>query len=58
MWAQVGLDGEPCLAAVTLGRFLVLFTVGVIAAVWLQLSWLYWLLGAAALWLLLRLFRA
>ena len=55
MWAQVGLDGEPCLAAVTLGRFLVLFTVGVMAAVWLQLSWLYWLLGAAALWVLFRL---
>jgi len=57
MWAQVGLDGEPCLAAVTLGRFLALFAIGVMAAVWLQLSWLYWLLGAAALWLLLRLVR-
>jgi hypothetical protein len=42
---------------VTLGRFLVLFALGLIAALWLQLSWLYWLLAAAALWALFKLLR-
>ena len=50
-----GLDGETCLLAVTLGRFLALFAVGLIAAAWLQVSWLYWLLGAAALWAVFKL---
>ena len=42
----------------TLGRFLALFAVGLIAALWLQWSWLYWLLAAAALWALFKLFRS
>ena len=43
---------------VTLGRFLALFALGLIAAVWLQWSWLYWLLAATALWALYKLVRA
>ena len=39
-------------------RFLALFALGLIAAVWLQWSWLYWLLAAAALWALYKLVRA
>ena len=43
---------------VTFGRFLALFAVALIAAVWLQWSWMYWLLAAAALWVLLKLVRS
>ena len=53
----IGLDGEPCAVAVTLGRFLALFAAGVIAAIVLQQAWLWWPLGAAAVWALLRLVR-
>ena len=53
----VGLDGEPRAAAVTLGRFLALFVVGVIAAIGLQQAWIWWLLAAAAVWALFRLVR-
>ena len=49
--------GEPRAAAVTLGRFLALFVVGVIAAIGLQQAWIWWLLAAAAVWALLRLVR-
>ena len=56
--ALIGLDGEPCSAAVTLGRFLALFVVGVIAAIGLQQAWIWWLLAAAAVWVLLRLVRS
>jgi len=61
MWAVdpggFGLDGDPRQRGVTLGRFLALFAVGLIAAVWLQWSWAYWLFAAAALWALFKLFR-
>tara|TARA_B100001079_G_scaffold8439_1_gene7119 strand:- start:180 stop:311 length:132 start_codon:yes stop_codon:yes gene_type:complete len=42
---------------VTFGRVLALFALGLIAAVVLQWSWIYWLLAAAALWVLFRLVR-
>ena len=62
MWAvdsgRFGLDGDPCQLGVTLGRFLALFAAGLIVAVWLQWSWVYWLLAAAALWALFKLFRS
>ena len=40
----------------TLGRFLVLFVVGLVIA-WAvpQLSWLYWILAIAAVWVVFRL---
>ena len=41
----------------TLGRFLILFAVGVIAALMLKLTWLYWLLGLAAVWVVFKLIR-
>ncbi len=49
--------GVPCQLGVTFGRFLTLFAFGLIAAVWLQLSWLYWLLGVAAVWAIFRLVK-
>ena len=55
--AWIGLDEVPCPAAVTLGRFLALFTLGVIAAIVLQQAWLWWLLGLSSVWALYRLFR-
>ena len=42
---------------VTLGRFLLFFAVGVIAAVALKLTWLYWLLGLAAAWVVFKLIK-
>ena len=50
--------GDLFQIGVTFGRFLALFALGLIAAVWLQWSWLYWLLAAAALWALYKLVRA
>ena len=42
----------------TLGRFLVLFVVGrVIAWAVPQLTWLYWILAIAAVWVVFRLLR-
>jgi hypothetical protein len=41
----------------TLGRFLILFAVGVIAALMLKLTWLYWLLGLAAVWVVFKLIK-
>ena len=41
----------------TLGRFLILFTVGVVAALMLKLTWLYWLLGLAAVWVVFKLIK-
>ena len=42
----------------TLGRFLVLFVVGLVIA-WAvpQLTWLYWILTIAAVWVIFRLLR-
>lgn len=41
----------------TLGRFLVFFTVG-LAVAWLsQWTWLYWILALAAAWVVFRLLR-
>ena len=39
----------------TLGRFLVLFVVGLVIA-WAvpQLTWLYWILAIAAVWVIFR----
>ena len=64
--ADAGCEIRPVLAlmeglfqlGVTFGRFLALFALGLIAAVWLQWSWLYWLLAAAALWELYKLGRS
>ena len=43
--------GDLFQLGVTFGRCLALFALGLIAAVWLQWSWLYWLLAAvAAFW--------
>ena len=39
----------------TLGRFLILFAVGVVAALVLKLTWLYWLLGLSAGWVAFKL---
>ncbi|KZR91843.1 hypothetical protein MITS9509_01764 [Synechococcus sp. MIT S9509] len=59
MWSRgVGLGGDLSQPGKTLARFLVLFTVSLITAVWLQWSWLYRLLAAAALWVLFKLFRS
>tara|TARA_B100001063_G_scaffold156157_1_gene145670 strand:+ start:1119 stop:1301 length:183 start_codon:yes stop_codon:yes gene_type:complete len=55
---RVGLDGTSCQLNVTFGRFLALFALAFIAAVWLQWSWMYWLLAAAALWALFKLVRS
>ena len=41
----------------TLGRFLLLFAVGVIDALVLKLTWLYWLLGLAAGWVVFKLIK-
>ena len=41
----------------TLGRFLFLFAVGVVAALMLKLTWLYWLLGLAAVWVVFKLIK-
>ena len=41
----------------TLGRFLILFAVGVIAALMLKLTWVYWLLGLAAVWVVFKLIK-
>ena len=41
----------------TLGRFLTLFAVGVVAALMLKLTWLYWLLGLAAVWVVFKLIK-
>jgi hypothetical protein len=40
----------------TLGRFAILFGIGLVAAIAFKLTWLYWLLAAAlvAVWLKLR----
>lgn len=42
----------------TLGLFLVLFVVGLVIA-WAvpQLTWLYWILAIAAVWVVFRLLR-
>ena len=42
----------------TLGRFLVLFVVGLVIA-WAvpQLTWMYWILAIAAVWVVVRLLR-
>ena len=41
----------------TLGRFLILFALGVVAALMLKLTWLYWLLGLAAVWVVFKLIK-
>mgnify|MGYP007024415139 FL=1 len=41
----------------TLGRFLILFAVGVVAALMLKLTWLYWSLGLAAVWVVFKLIK-
>jgi len=41
----------------TLGRFLILFAVGVVAALALKLTWLYWLLGLSVGWVLFKLIK-
>ena len=42
----------------TLGRFLILFAVGIVAALMLKLTWMYWLLGLSAGWVLFKLIKA
>ena len=42
----------------TLGRFLILFAVGVVAALLLKLTWMYWVLGLSAGWVLFKLIKA
>ena len=42
----------------TLGRFLILFALGVVAALLLKLTWMYWLLGLSAVWVLIKLIKA
>lgn len=39
----------------TLGRFIALFLVGLAVAISFKLTWLFWLLGAALLWVVLKL---
>ena len=39
----------------TLGRFAILFVFGLVAAIALKLTWLYWLLAAALVAVLLKL---
>ena len=41
----------------TLGRFLILFAIGISAALVLKLTWLYWLLGLSAGWVLFKLIK-
>ena len=41
----------------TLGRFLILFAVGVVAALLLKLTWMYWLRLSAG-WVLFKLIKA
>ena len=41
----------------TLGRFLILFAIGIGAALLLKLTWLYWLLGLSAGWVLFKLIK-
>ena len=41
----------------TLGRFLILFAAGVVAALVLKLTWLYWLLGLLAGWVIFKLIK-
>ena len=43
----------------TLGRFLIFLVIGVVLAVAVpQLSWLYWVLGAASIGVLVQLIRS
>ena len=42
----------------TLGLFLILFAVGVVAASLLKLTWMYWVLGLSAGWVLFKLIKA
>ena len=43
----------------TLGRFLIFFVIGLVLAITFpQLSWLYWVLGASALFVVLQLIRS
>jgi len=42
----------------TLGRFLILFAAGVVAALVLKLTWMYWVLGLSAGWVLFKLIKA
>ena len=42
----------------TLGRFLILFAAGVVAALVLKLTWMYWILGLSAGWVLFKLIKA
>ena len=42
----------------TLGRFLIIFAAGVVAALVLKLTWMYWLLGLSAGWVLFKLIKA
>ena len=43
----------------TLGRFLILFVIGLVLAITIhQLSWLYWVLAVSALLVLLQLIRS
>ena len=39
----------------TLGRFAILFVLGLVAAIAFKLTWLYWLLAAALVGVLVRL---
>jgi hypothetical protein len=39
----------------TLGRFAILFVIGLVAAIAFKLTWLYWLLAVALVAVLLRL---
>ena len=41
----------------TLGRFLLFFVVGLMAAWLLQWLWLYWILAIAAVWVVIQLLR-
>ena len=41
----------------TLGRFLILFAVGFVAALVLKLTWLNWLLGLTAGWVVFKLIK-
>ena len=41
--------------SMTLGRFAILFVLGLVAAIAFKLTWLYWLLAAALAGVLLRL---
>jgi hypothetical protein len=41
----------------TLGRFLILFAVGFVAALVLKLTWLYWFMGLTAGWVVFKLIK-